>query len=78
MSKRRLITSNEGVETSNGDDDVRGFYEFSSPYLNKMRFLEEQYGIIRDGNTLMIGNADVIADEKGDINIRGTRFRGTR
>ena len=26
----------------------------------------------------MIGNIDVIADEKGDITIRGKRFRGQR
>ena len=43
-----------------------------------MRFLDEQYGIRRDGNTLMIGSAAVIADEKCDISIGGTRFKGTR
>ena len=43
-----------------------------------MRFLDEQYGIRRDGNTHMIGNAAVTADEMGDISIGGTRFKGTR
>ncbi len=42
-----------------------------------MSFLDEQYGIRRDGNTLMIGNATVIADEKGDITIGG-RVSGVR
>ena len=42
-----------------------------------MRFLDGLYGIRRDGNTLMIGNSDVIADEKGDITVGGKRFRGT-
>ena len=55
-----------------------GAYEVSSPYLNKMRFFDEQCGIRRDGNTLMIGSAAVIADEKADITIGETRFRGTR
>ena len=57
---------------------MRGFYEIASPYLNNMLFLDEQYGIRRDGSTLMISNSDVIADEKGDISIRGKRFRGTK
>ena len=43
-----------------------------------MRFLDEQYGIRRDGNTLMIGSAAVIAGEKVDITIGGTRLGGTR
>ena len=43
-----------------------------------MRFLEELYCIRRDGNTLMIGSAAVVADEKGDISIGGTLFKGTR
>ena len=47
VSKCRL--SSGDAETS--DNDVRGFYEVVSPYLNKMRFLDEQYGIRRDGNT---------------------------
>ncbi len=75
VSKRRL--SSGDVDTSD-DDDLRGFYEVVSPYLNKMRFLDEQYGIRRDGNNLMIGNSDVIADEKGDITIAEKRFRGTK
>ena len=74
VSKRQL--SSGAAETS--DDDVRWFYEGVSPYLKKMRFLDEQYGIRRDGSTLMIDNSDVIADEKGDITIGGKRFRGTR
>ena len=79
VSKHRLSSSSShDFETSYGDDDVRGVYEVSSPYLKKMRFLDEQYGIRRDGNTLMIGNCDVIADEKRDITIGGKRFRGTR
>ena len=79
VSERRLsISGSDYVETTYGDDDVLGAYEVSSPYLNKMRFLDEQYGIRRDGNTLMIGSAAVIDDEKGDIIIGGTRFRGTR
>ena len=76
VSKRRLSCGD--VETSDDDDDVRGFYEVASPYLKKMLFLDEQYGIRRDGNNLMIGNSDVIADEKGDITIAEKRFRGTK
>ena len=72
--KRRLSSCDS--ETS--VDDVRGFYEAVSPYLNKMRFLDKQYGIRRDGNTLMIGNTDVIGDDKGDITVGEKRFRCTR
>ena len=43
-----------------------------------MRFLDELYGIRRDGNTLMIRSAAVTADEKGDIFTGGTRFKGRR
>ena len=43
-----------------------------------MRFLDEQNGIRRDVNTLMIGSAAVTADEKGDISIGGKRFKGRR
>ena len=56
-SKRRLSSSREDVETLDGDDNyVREVYDVSSPYLNKMRFLDEQYGNLREVNTLMIGN----------------------
>ena len=78
VSKRRIISSSDEVETSDGDYDVRRVYEVSNNYLNKIRFLDEQYHVKRDGNTLLIGNAAVIADEKGDITIGWTRFRGTR
>ena len=74
--KRRLSISGD-IETTYDYDDVRGFYEVFSSYLNNMRFLDEHYGIRRDGNTLMIGNSDVIAEEKGDITIGGYRFRST-
>ncbi len=43
-----------------------------------MRFLDEQYGIRRDGNTLMIGSGAVTADEKSNISRGGTRFKCTR
>ena len=74
--KRRLSSCGD-VETTDDDDDVRGFKEVARPYLN-MRFLDKQYGIRRDGNILMMGNSDVIADEKGDITIGGKRFRGKK
>ena len=50
--------------------------EISSPYLN-MCFLDEQYGIRSDGNTLIIGSTALFV-EKGDISIGGIRFKGTR
>ena len=35
--------------TDDDDNDVLGFYEIASPYLNNKRFLDEQYGILRYG-----------------------------
>ena len=79
MSKRRLSSSgSDDGETSYGNNDVRGVYEVSSPYMNKMRFLDEHYGIRRDVNTVTIGSASVIADEKVDITIGGARLGGSR
>ena len=57
---------------------MRGFKDVASCYLNTMRFLDEHYGIRRDGSNLMIGISDDIADEKGDITIGGKSFRGTK
>ena len=78
VSKLRLISISDEGETSYGDDDEREVYEASTPHLNKMHFLDEEYGIRREGNTLIIGNAAVIDDVKGDITIEETRFRCTR
>ena len=47
VSKRRTSSGSEDAETSDPDDDERGVYEVSSPYLNKMRFLDEQYSCDR-------------------------------
>ena len=78
VSKSRPSSCSVETETSDFDDDVREVVEVSSPYLNNMRFLDEQYGIRQEGNTLMIGSAAVIADEKGDISIGEVRSKGTR
>ena len=57
--KRRISSSGDDETKDDNDydiyDDVRGVYEIASPYLNNMRFLGEQYGIRRNGNTFMIG-----------------------
>ena len=43
-----------------------------------MGFLDEQYGIRRVGDTLMIGDAPITEHGKGDLSIGGTRFKGMR
>ena len=73
----KLGISSGDDESTDDDNDVRGFFEIAITYLN-MRFLDEQYGIRRDGNKFMIANSDVIATEKGDITIRGKRFMGSK
>ena len=78
VSKRRHSSGSDAAETSDFDDDEQGVYEVSSPYLNTLRFLDEQYGIRRDGNTLMSVSAAVTADEKGNISVGGTLFKVTR
>ena len=52
VSKRPPRSGREDAETSVYDDDVRGLYEVSIPYLNNMRFLDWMYGIPRDGKFL--------------------------
>ena len=51
VSKRRPSSVSDAAGSSDSDDDVRGVYEVSSPYLSSVRFFDEQYGIRRDGNT---------------------------
>ena len=43
--KRRISSSGDDETTDDDYDDVRGFYEIASPYLNNMRFLDELHGI---------------------------------
>jgi hypothetical protein len=59
--------SSDDDETNDGN--VREFDKTS-------RFLDNQYGIRREGDTLMIGNSIVNVDESSDITINGKRFRG--
>jgi hypothetical protein len=42
------------------------------------RFLDKQYCIRRDGDTLMIGNSTINQDEPGVITISGKRFKLTK
>jgi len=41
------------------------------------RFLDTQYGIIRDGEQLMIGDSPVFINPDDNVTIKGTVFRGT-
>ena len=77
VSKRQPSSGSDETEMSDSDDNERGVYEFSRSYLNNLRFLDEQYGIRRDGNSLKIGSAAVTADGNCYISIEGTRFKGT-
>ena len=78
VSKRRASSDSAAVETSDSDDAVQDAYAVSSPYLDNVRFLDEQYGIRRVGSTLMIGAAPITVHAKGDLTIGGTRYKGTR
>jgi hypothetical protein len=55
-------------ETTEGD--VQEFNKTS-------RFLDNRYGIRKDGDTLMIGNSIINVEESGDIKIKGKRFKRT-
>ena len=78
MSKRWHGRGRDAAETSDFDEPEQGAYEVSSPYLNTVRVLDEQYGIRRVGNTLMFGGVPITALEKGDISIgeRVSKVRG--
>ena len=78
VSKRRASSDSAAVETSDSDDAVQDAYAVSSPYLDSVRFLDEQYGIRRVGSTLMIGDAPITVHAKGDLTIGGhvTKVRG--
>ena len=75
--KRRTSSGSDAAKTSDSDEDGRGVYEISSPYLNTVRFLDKQNGTRREGSIRMIGSAAVAAVEKGDISIGGMRFKST-
>ena len=64
VSKQRPSSGSNAAETSDSDDDESGVYEFSRPYLNSVRFLDEKYVITRDGNTLMIGSVPVTTTQR--------------
>ena len=78
VSKGRASSGSVVAETSDSDDAEQGVYEVSSPYLNSVRFLDEQYCIRRVSSTLMIGDVPITVHEKSDLSIGGTRFRGRR
>ena len=78
VTKRRASSDSAAVETSDSDDAVQDAYTVSSPYLDNVRFLDEQYGIRRVGSTLMIGATPITVHAKGDLTIGGTRYKGTR
>jgi len=44
------------------------------PYVYKKRFLDTQYGILKDGDIFKIGDSSVVVDT-GDITIK--EFRGS-
>ena len=54
-SKRRATSGRAASETSDSDDTEQGAYGVSSPYLDSVRFLDEQYCIRRGGDTFKIG-----------------------
>ena len=78
VPKRRASSDSAAVETSDSDDAVQDAYTVSSPYLDSVRFLDEQYGIRRVGSTLMIGATPITVHAEGDLTIGGTRYKGTR
>jgi len=41
------------------------------------RFLSTQYGILSDGEQLMIGDSPVFIDTNDNVTIKGTAFSGT-
>ena len=72
VTKRRASSDSAAVETSDSDDAVQDAYAVSSPYLDSVRFLDEQYGIRRVGSTLMIGDAPITVHAKVDLTIGRT------
>ena len=78
-SKRRPSGGSAAAQTSDSNDPEQGVYEVSSPYLSSVRFLDEQYGIRRDGNTLTIGFVPITAHGRGDLSKGGAfqRYEGS-
>jgi len=46
------------------------------PYVYKRRFLDTQYGILKDDVIFKIGNSAVLVDHDGVITIKEKDFRG--
>ena len=78
VTKRRSSSDSDAVETSDSDEAAQDAYAVSSPYLDRVRFLDGQYGIRRVGSNLMIGDAPITVHAKGDLTIGGrvSRVRG--
>ena len=62
-SKRRASSGSAAAETSDSNDAELGAYGVPSPYLDSVCFLDEQYGIRRAGDTLMIGDTPITVHE---------------
>ena len=76
-SKRRASSGSVAAETSDSVDVKQRVYYVTSPYLNSVRFLDEQYRMRRVGNTLMIDDVPITVDRKGDLSVGGNCFEGT-
>ena len=48
------------------------------PYGYKKRFLDTQYGVRKDGDMFMIGDAPIVVDAVGDITIKDRVFKGSK
>ena len=47
------------------------------PYLYNRRYLDTQYGLRKDGDSLKIGDSTVLVDPDSDITIKRREFKGT-
>jgi hypothetical protein len=63
-------------ESTDDDGDAESIYLRE---LGKTtHFRDKQYGIPKEGNTLMIGNSAVDSDKRGVITVKGKQFKLTR
>ena len=86
-TSKEIETTKQGFNPGDDDDDItekeaqteeqENVGTVASPSRSRRRSRDTQYGIRKDGETLMIAASPGFIDRDDNITIKGTVFRGT-